>query len=135
MATGPTSPKGRHKVSGNAHKHGLRAQKWHTPEEKSDFVALAQELVAEYQPATATEWLMVERIAMGMSKLLRLQAVEDAMYAKARWETATRSSRATAGWLQNWQKKAPCHSSRYWALWRASRPAWTDRFQKPSANC
>lgn len=85
-ATGPTSPKGKQKVSGNALKHGLRAQKWLNPDEKRDFEALARDLTAEYQPATATEWLMVERIAIGMTKLRRLQRVEDAMYAKARWE-------------------------------------------------
>lgn len=88
MATGPTSTQGRQKVSGNAVKHGLRAQKWLTAEEQADYAALTKELIAEYIPATATEWLMVERIAMGMTKLRRLQAVEDAMYAKARWETA-----------------------------------------------
>jgi hypothetical protein len=88
MATGPTSLRGKHKVSGNAVKHGLRARKWLSPEEEKDFSTLTRNLVAEYEPTTATEWLMVERIAMGMTKLRRLQDVEDAMYAKARWETA-----------------------------------------------
>ena len=97
MATGPTSPKGKQKVSGNALKHGLRAQKWLNPEEKRDFDALARDLTAEYQPATATEWLMVERIAMGMTKLRRLQRVEDAMYAKARWEVANPIALRTRG--------------------------------------
>lgn len=75
-------------VSGNALKHSLRAQKWLNPEKKRDYETLAHDLTAEYQPATLTEWLKVERIATGMTKLRRLQRVEDAMYAKARWKIA-----------------------------------------------
>jgi hypothetical protein len=90
-ATGPTTPAGKAKVSKNALTHGLRARKWLTTEEQEDFAALMQDLVNEYQPQTATEQLMVERIAVGMTKLRRLQQVEDAMYAKARLES-TRSN-------------------------------------------
>ena len=85
---GPTSKAGKATVSRNALKHGLRASRWLSPEEQVDFDSLMQGLYSEYKPETTTEHLMIERIAMGMSKLRRLQRVEDAMYAKARFDVA-----------------------------------------------
>ena len=82
--TGPTSPAGKAKVSRNALKHGLRASKWLSPDEKCDFEALAKDLYEEYQPSTATQRILVERIAMCMSKLRRLHSIEDALFHKAR---------------------------------------------------
>jgi RPA family protein len=82
--TGPTSSAGKTKVSRNAVKHGLRASKWLSPEEQSDFAALAADLHDEYQPSSATQRILVERIAMCMSKLRRLHAIEDALFHKAR---------------------------------------------------
>lgn len=71
-------------MSRNALKHGLRASKWLSPEERDDFEALATDLQAEYQPSTATQRILVERIAMCMSKLRRLHTIEDALFHKAR---------------------------------------------------
>ncbi len=82
--TGPTSQTGKATVSKNAIKHGLRASKWLSPEEKKDFEALAADLLDEYQPSTATQRILVERIAMCMSKLRRLHTIEDALFHKAR---------------------------------------------------
>ena len=82
--TGPTSPAGKAKASRNALKHGLRASKWLSPEEQLDFETLAADLHAEYQPSTATQRILVERIAMCMSKLRRLHTIEDALFHKAR---------------------------------------------------
>ena len=82
--TGPTSPAGKTKVSRNALKHGLRASKWLSAEEQLDFEALAADLYEEYQPSTATQRILVERIAMCMSKLRRLHSIEDALFHKAR---------------------------------------------------
>ncbi len=82
--TGPTSPEGKAKVSRNALKHGIRASKWLNPDEQRDFEALAADLEAEYQPSTATQRILVERIAMCMSKLRRLHVIEDALFHKAR---------------------------------------------------
>jgi hypothetical protein len=86
MATGPTTPKGKKTVSRNAFKHGLRASKWLTTEEQADHSQLLKALLEEHAPQTATEHLMIERIAMSMTKLGRLQRIEDAMYAKAKWD-------------------------------------------------
>ena len=82
--TGPTSPAGKAKASRNALKHGLRASKWLSPQEQQDFEALATDLYTEYQPSTATQRILVERIAMCMSKLRRLHTIEDALFHKAR---------------------------------------------------
>lgn len=82
--TGPTSATGKAKVSRNAIKHGLRASKWLSPEEQSDFTTLAADLDDEYQPSTATQRILVERIAMCMSRLRPPHAIEDALFHKAR---------------------------------------------------
>jgi len=86
MTTGPATSHGKSKVSRNAVKHGLRASKWLSEDEAADFAYLQGALEQEHRPQTATEHLMVERIAMAVTKLRRLQQVEDALYAKARWE-------------------------------------------------
>jgi hypothetical protein len=82
--TGPTSEAGKQKVAGNAVKHGLRSNKWMLPEERKSFDALAADLHAEYQPNTATQCILVERIAICMSKLRRLRTIEDAQFHEAR---------------------------------------------------
>jgi len=82
--SGPNSLAGKAKVSRNALKHGLRASKWLSPEEARDFDTLVADLNAEYQPCTATQRILVERIAMCMSKLRRLHTIEDALFHKAR---------------------------------------------------
>ena len=82
--TGPKSAVGKDKVSRNALKHGLRASKWLSPAEQQDFNTLAADLWAEYRPSTATQRILVERIAMAMSKLRRLRTIEDALFHKAR---------------------------------------------------
>jgi len=84
--TGPTSPAGKAKVAGNAVKHGLRSNKWMFPQEQADFDALLADLDAEYQPTTATQRILVERIALCTTKLRRLHTIEDARFHKARVE-------------------------------------------------
>ena len=86
MATGPATPKGKSRVASNAVKHGLRASKWMSADETADYNYISAALEEEHQPQTATERLTIERIAMAMTKLRRLQRVEDAMYEKARWD-------------------------------------------------
>jgi hypothetical protein len=84
--TGPTSKAGKEKSSRNATKHGLRASKWLSVTEQLDFEQLMADLEAEYQPSTATQRILVERIATCVGKLRRLQGIEDAMFEKARIE-------------------------------------------------
>lgn len=47
---------------------------------------LVQDLDSEYQPDTATQRIMVERIAMAMTKLRRLYELENALHLKAQHE-------------------------------------------------
>ena len=84
--TGPTSPAGKAKVVSNAVKHGLRSNKWMFPQERADFDALPADLDSEYQPSTATQRILVERIALCTTKLRRLHTIEDARFHKARAE-------------------------------------------------
>jgi hypothetical protein len=82
--TGPTSTKGKAKVAGNALKHGLRSNRWMFPDEQLDFAALVADLEAEYNPSTATQRILVERIALCTTKLRRLHPIEDVRFHKAR---------------------------------------------------
>ena len=82
--TGPISAKGKAKVAGNALKHGLRSNRWMFPDEQLDFEALVADLEAEYNPSTATQRILVERIALCTTKLRRLHTIEDVRFHKAR---------------------------------------------------
>lgn len=87
--TGPTSAQGKAKVSGNAVKHGLRSNRWMSTDEKKTFEALVADLEQEYQPSTATQRILMERIAMCTTKLRRLHLIEDARFFKARVDDVT----------------------------------------------
>lgn len=82
--TGPTSPQGKAKVSGNAVKHGLRSNRWMSPDETESFETLVADLEREYQPSSATQRILLERIAMCTTKLRRLHLIEDARFFRAR---------------------------------------------------
>jgi hypothetical protein len=88
QSTGPKTARGKARSSRNAVKHGLLASKWLTPEQKKDLATLITNLEAEYQPETATQHLMIERIAMGMTKLRRLHELESALHVKAQHDVA-----------------------------------------------
>lgn len=83
QSTGPKTAKGKARSSLNAVKHGLLSSRWLSPEEQENLAELIADLEAEYQPDTATQRIMIERIAMGMTKLRRLHELENAAYAKA----------------------------------------------------
>ena len=83
-STGPKTSAGKKTSSQNAVKHGLLAGKWLPPDEKAALEKLLFDLLGEYGPATATRQIMIERIALGMTKLRRLHVMEDAMHASAR---------------------------------------------------
>jgi len=82
--TGPTSAQGKAKVSGNAVKHGLRSNRWMSPDEKKNFDTLVADLELEYAPSNATQRILMERIAMCTTKLRRLHLIEDARFFQAR---------------------------------------------------
>lgn len=82
--TGPTSPAGKAKVAGNALKHGLRSNRWMSGDEQKGFDNLVADLEREYKPSTATQRILLERIAMCTTKLRRLHLIEDARFHNAR---------------------------------------------------
>lgn len=86
-STGPKTTKGKATSSLNAVKHGLLASKWLSPDEQENLALLIADLESEYQPDTATQRIMIERIAMSMTKLRRLHELENAIYAKAQQES------------------------------------------------
>lgn len=86
-STGPKTESGKSRSSLNAVKHGLLSSKWLSPEEQHSLALLIADLEAEYQPETATQRIMIERIAMSMTKLRRLHDLENAIYAKAQQDS------------------------------------------------
>jgi hypothetical protein len=63
-STGPRTPAGKLASSGNSLKHGLAAPRLIIPgEDPSAFQALLADLLAEHQPASPTEELLVQEIA------------------------------------------------------------------------
>ena len=83
-SSGPRSLSGKEIASMNAFKHGLSAQKWISPELERHFEQIIKALTYEYQPQTPTEVLMVERVATTMTKIKRLNTIEDAQYQLAK---------------------------------------------------
>ncbi len=75
--TGPTSPEGKIISSGNSLKHGLASGRLIIPgEDPAQFDALLRDLLAEHQPASPTESVLVRQMAESywlMQRALRLQ--------------------------------------------------------------
>jgi hypothetical protein len=83
-STGPKSQAGKLISSINAFKHGLTAQKWLGPEQQKYFEQIVKSLTAEYLPHTPTEIIMIERVAITLTKSKRLNDIEDAQYKLAK---------------------------------------------------
>lgn len=83
-STGPKTSAGRAKVAKNAIEHALRANHWLAPDEQDSYNQFMTDLEEEYAPGTATQQILVERIASCTTKLRRLQMIEDARFHKAR---------------------------------------------------
>jgi len=81
---GPKSEAGKAIASINAFKHGLTSQKWLDGEHEDYFKTILGSLTDEYLPQTPTEILMVERVAVTMTKARRLNSIEDAQYQLAK---------------------------------------------------
>jgi hypothetical protein len=77
FSTGPRTPEGKLASSRNSIKHGLTSQQTIIPgEDPTAFAALLADLLAEHQPATETEKLLVQQIAQSHwlgQRALRLQ--------------------------------------------------------------
>lgn len=87
---GPKSEAGKAIASINAFKHGLTSQKWLDGEHEDYFKKILGSLTDEYLPQTPTEILMVERVAVTMTKARRLNSIEDAQYQLAKELVAQR---------------------------------------------
>lgn len=93
---GPRTENGKARSSGNAFKTGIAVNYWLNDAEQAEYDELMQALAAEYQPATATARLLVERLASQQVKLRRLGSVENALHERARI-TASHVAREQAG--------------------------------------
>lgn len=69
--------------SHNALKHGVFSQAWVDPGEQRQFDELCQALQSEYTARSPTILIQIERLAMTMVKIRRLQKIENALYLRA----------------------------------------------------
>jgi hypothetical protein len=76
-ATGPRTPEGKAISCANSLKHGLASGRLIIPgEDREDFEALLNDLVAEHTPATPTEEMLVQQMAQSwwlMHRAIRIQ--------------------------------------------------------------
>ncbi len=89
-STGPISSKGKKIASQNAMKHGLTSVDPSTlpRSEQEEFQLVLEALQEEYSPQTATEIIMVERVAMLFQKMKRLQRIENTLFEVAKNDAA-----------------------------------------------
>jgi hypothetical protein len=82
---GPVTPEGKARSAANATKHGLASPESAaqavclTNENRTTYIELHEELIAEHAPATATERLIVEEMAMCRYRLNRAVFFESAL--------------------------------------------------------
>lgn len=90
-STGPISNRGKKIASQNAIKHGLTSVDPSTlpQSEQAEFQLALQVLQDEYKPKTATEMIMVERVAMLFQKMKRLQRIENTLFEVAKKDAST----------------------------------------------
>jgi hypothetical protein len=81
-ATGPRTPQGKATSSKNATQHGLLCQMGH-PDDMEGFKEHEQNLMATYAPVGTLEGLLVERIAMSLWRLRRVERYESSVVARA----------------------------------------------------
>jgi hypothetical protein len=89
-STGPVTAEGKKVVAKNATKHGLTSVDPSTlpQSEQEEFQLILQALQDEYEPQTATEMIMVERVAMLFQKMKRLQRIENTLFEVAKNDAA-----------------------------------------------
>lgn len=75
-------------ASMNALKHGVFSQSWIDPGEQQQFDELFMALQEEYTSQSPTILIQIERMAMTMVKIRRLQKVENALYRRAQLTAA-----------------------------------------------
>lgn len=76
-STGPRTPEGRAVSSVNAVRHGVLSNRFVAEHENlSEFSALLDDLIAEFEPETALESLLIERLAILFWRERRLASAE-----------------------------------------------------------
>jgi hypothetical protein len=81
LSTGPVTAEGKGAVRLNALRHGLRARTIVLPgENAAEFQQLCDDLQAEWRPASRTEHLLVEQMAVAQWKLARLEVGERSIF-------------------------------------------------------
>jgi len=90
-STGPITSAGKKVVAKNATKHGLTSVDPSTlpQSEQEEFQSVLEALQDEYEPQTATEMIMVERVAMLFQKMKRLQRIENTLFEVAKKDAST----------------------------------------------
>jgi hypothetical protein len=90
-STGPITSAGKKVVAKNATKHGLTSVDPATlpQSEQTEFQSVLEALQDEYEPQTATEMIMVERVAMLFQKMKRLQRIENTLFEVAKKDAGT----------------------------------------------
>ncbi len=77
LSTGPTTAEGKSTSSRNSFKHGLYSKAICTPSENpADLDALKADLIAEHQPATETEAILVNELAEQFWRIRRAREYE-----------------------------------------------------------
>ena len=78
-STGPKTSAGKQRASLNALKHGMLSKDLLIDgEDEKDFKKLLDGLLDTHQPTTATEIILVEKMAIALWKMKRLQRIETA---------------------------------------------------------
>jgi hypothetical protein len=76
-STGPNTPEGRAISSANAVRHGILSNRFIADHENHDvFAGLLRDLITEFEPETALESLLVERLAILFWRERRLATAE-----------------------------------------------------------
>jgi len=90
-STGPVTAEGKKVVAKNATKHGLTSVDPSTlpQSEQTEFQSALEAFQDEYEPQTATEMIMVERVAMLFQKMKRLQRIENTLFEVAKKDAST----------------------------------------------
>lgn len=79
QSSGPISDEGKARSSQNALKQGLFSKRRFIGDENpAEFDTLVDSMAATHQPATPTEWLLIDRMAMARWRLGRLERAEAA---------------------------------------------------------
>ena len=101
-STGPKTEAGKAASRNNALTHGFTAQNFALEiEDKPEFNQVRDGFLAEYEPATPTEFALVEQIAVAFWRLRRIRIVE-ARYLDQRLEYEAESAETRHGELDDW---------------------------------